>query len=88
MNLTPLFRAAGKAAQKINWGHVAEKSVEVGVPVLVDQLTKEKPEKPEKPLTPEEKIARLRKLREADEITEEQFQEYKKTILDAFAQGQ
>lgn len=86
----PLFKLAMEAAKKVPVAWWKKAAVTVGTAIVtalgiafgteaIGKIMRDKKK------TPEQKISELRKLKDSGEITEEHFEELKKTVLDAYA---
>jgi predicted transcriptional regulator len=80
----PLFRLVAQAATKVPWwkvflGTVATTVATTAAVKTVDKIMEDKRK------TPRSKIAELEALKQAGEISDEQFKELKKKVLESYA---
>ena len=83
-----LFRLAVQAAKKVPWWKTAAVAVVTAAATAAGGAAGSKAVEKimrDRKKTPERKIAKLRKLKDSGEITEQQFEELKKTVLDTYA---
>ena len=86
----PLFRLAFEAAKKVPWWKTAAVGAAVAAATAAGTVAGTKAVEKimqDRKKSPQAKIAELRKLKDAGEITEQQFEELKKTVLDAYAKS-